>query len=152
MAPIVLTPHQIEAIEWVMEQLAGGSDLCAVRGLAGTGKTTLLPALRDHLARHGITAAIGAPTHRAAMILRRKGLDAGTVHGLALRPSFSLDYQRACQWLGSPVASLPYEDEVLHTDVEDVPWLVAEALNYNLDEARALKQQRQIYSAKRLLE
>lgn len=41
----------------------------ALGGLAGTGKTTLVKALEDAL---GVQAVFGAPTHKAASVLRRK--------------------------------------------------------------------------------
>ena len=64
----------------------------ALRGLAGTGKTTLIPAMREALSTDARPVLVGTPTHRAAMILRRKGVtDAATVHSLCLTPYFTED-------------------------------------------------------------
>jgi exodeoxyribonuclease-5 len=77
--------------------------LVALRGLAGTGKTTLIPALVKAFTDVGHTVHVGTPTHRAAMILRRKGVDAATIHHLALTPYFTAAYAEACAWLGTSV-------------------------------------------------
>src|SRR5262252_10164432 len=101
MPAIILTPHQQAAIDACVAALEEGATLFAIRGLAGTGKTSLIPPLLQALESIGIYASVGTPTHRAALILRRKGITkADTVHSLALLPSFSPDYARAARWLG----------------------------------------------------
>ena len=81
-----LTPKQHHAIDWVLGQLKAGTPVCAIHGLAGTGKSTLIPYLYEAVTAgsHG-DVAIGTPTHRAAAVLRAKGMhQAQTVHALAL--------------------------------------------------------------------
>ena len=148
-----LTPHQEEAIAWLVDHLTSGSTLVALRGLAGTGKTTLIPHLRDRLAARGISTAVGAPTHRAAVMLRQKGIeDAATIHALALIPSFTPDYANAVQWLGGQAMARPTAEDVEHPHVDGVPYLLAEACHGNLEDARALRGQRKQFSAQRLLD
>jgi exodeoxyribonuclease V len=148
-----LTPHQHAAVDWLVDHLTRGVPLVALRGLAGTGKTTLIPHLRDALHARGMTTAVGAPTHRAAVMLRQKGIeDAATVHALALIPSFSPDYANAVKWLGGQAIARPSAEDVEHPPVEDVPYLLAEACGGNLADARELKGQRRLFGAQRLLD
>src|SRR5262245_49989809 len=117
-AQIVLTPHQQNAIDWLMDHIVIDElPLVAVRGLAGTGKTSIIPHLREALKTRDIQTCVGSPTHRAAMILRRKGIDAETVHSLALTPYFRADYRRAMAWLGEDVPGKPDDAEQPHEDV-----------------------------------
>ena len=104
--PEHLTPHQQEALDWVVARIKAGAPLVALRGLAGTGKTTLIPTLRADLSTDTRPVLVGTPTHRAAMILRRKGvLDAATVHSLCLTPYFTPHYAAAVRWLGGYAAT-----------------------------------------------
>src|SRR5438045_3074941 len=98
--PESLTPHQQAALDWVVTRITAGAPLVALRGLAGTGKTTLIPALQAALTTTVRPVLVGTPTHRAAMILRRKGVEATTVHSLCLTPYFTEDYAAAVRWLG----------------------------------------------------
>ena len=105
MSEITLTPHQQHAITFVLDTLKASTTTLAIRGLAGTGKSALMPHLRTAIQEaHQCAVAIGAPTHRAAMILKQKGLaDADTIHSLAMRPRFDNAYQDACAMLGKPL-------------------------------------------------
>lgn len=138
---LTLTPHQQDAVRWLANAIGAGTPLIALRGLAGTGKTTLIPHLRAALQARDIPSVVGSPTHRAAMILRRKGIhDAGTVHTHALMPYFTPEYVRALRWLGGQ-AECKLEREP-QPDVDGLPWLLAEHCKANLNEARALQRQR----------
>ena len=111
-----LTPHQQNALDWVVTRIKTGAPLVALRGLAGTGKTTLIPTLRTDLSTDTRPVLVGTPTHRAAMILHRKGVtDAATVHSLCLTPYFTPQYAAAVRWLGgyaaTPLVASP-EDSV----------------------------------------
>ena len=172
MQPVMLTPHQQAAIDACVAAMEGGATLFAIRGLAGTGKTSLIPHLLQSLEARGIYASVGTPTHRAAMILRRKGITkADTVHSLALLPSFSPDYARAAGWLGENARAYWNDDDVDHGDVtlsadeqaaiaqiypdasfERLPWLVYEACKTDLAEGVHLRSQRGRWPVKRLLE
>lgn len=124
--PIVLTPHQCAAVNAALDALADGTQVFAIRGLAGTGKTTLIPHLRQ-LIRDTLktTTSVGSPTHRAARILKKKGVvDATTIHSLALTPYFKGDYAWACRWLGEdcPARASAIEDRT--PDIDGVPYLL----------------------------
>jgi exodeoxyribonuclease-5 len=98
--PVVLTSQQRQAVAFLVARIRAGTPLVALRGLAGTGKTTIIPALKQALEHCGLAVDIGAPTNRAAMILRAKGLEtADTVHSLALEPQFTAPYNTAVAWL-----------------------------------------------------
>ena len=148
---ITLTPHQQAAVDWLVTRLVAGEKLLALRGLAGTGKTSVIPALQAALRAHTLPTTIAAPTHRAAMIFRQKGLEAETVHSAALVPYFTADYRRACAWLGEmlPVRTGTPQD-VPHADVEGLPWLIYETVQPDLARGLALKRQRR-YTAQRRL-
>jgi exodeoxyribonuclease-5 len=150
-APIMLTPHQQAAIDWLVRRLFDGLPLLALRGLAGTGKTSIIPALQDALKLARLGSILAAPTHRAVMILRKKGLEAETVHSAALVPYFTADYRRACAWLGEELPTRPDEGEAeARADVDGLPWLVYEAVKPDLERGRALKRSRR-YKARRRL-
>jgi exodeoxyribonuclease-5 len=59
----------------------GGERIVTIGGYAGTGKTTLIVALRGELG-HSCCAYTG----KAAHVLRQKGCDAETIHSLIYRP------------------------------------------------------------------
>jgi hypothetical protein len=151
-APIMLTPQQQDAVNWLVSHVTAGEPLLALRGLAGTGKTSLIPALQTALRAEGRTTTLAAPTHRAAMILRTKGLDASTAHSTALVPYFTADYRRACAWLGE---ELPVPVDVQHRepqpDVDGLPWLVYAAVTPDLERGKALKRQRRYKAQRRLM-
>lgn len=89
------TPHQEDALRSLYQRFAAGDNIVSLTGLAGTGKTHILPHLKRILP-YEIT--ICAPTHRAAMILRRKGLQADTLHAACLVPIFTQPYNDAVAW------------------------------------------------------
>lgn len=149
---ITLTPHQQQAVDWIVDKLLSGTPLIALRGYAGCGKTVCVPVLQRLLEAQGLSVAVGAPTHRATMILRKKGIvGAETVHSLALTPYFNADYARAAAWLGEDVPCRWADDDPPHDDVGGLPWLVHEAVQPNLEKARALLRWGDRYPAKRRL-
>lgn len=100
MSDISPTPHQSAAMTTIVEGVKAGQPLQALKGLAGTGKTQCIPWLREQLAFAG-NVVVAAPTHRAASILRNKGIqDADTVHSLAMVPRFTPEYDSARIALG----------------------------------------------------
>ena len=87
----------------------------AVVGKAGSGKTLLLAELTKALAEAGVdvisgdyegrrrkdrrTAAILAPTNKAASVLRHRGVPATTIHRILYTPVYDPDYERIAEWL-----------------------------------------------------
>jgi len=159
-ADVTLSPHQLNAIDWLIDELTSGAPLVALRGLAGTGKSTCIPFLRDVLDGNGLASSIGAPTHRAAMILRRKGITgADTVHSLALTPSFTKDYVAACRWLTPDDVPPckhrdddPSHDEVLDDRGRAIPWLIADRIQPDWTRAWQLRNYGANYRAQRRLQ
>jgi hypothetical protein len=124
-----LTTDQANGVAFLLEHLLQGDRVVALRGFAGTGKTTLIPVLQQTLEAHGLAVAVGSPTHRAAMVLKRKGIPgATTLHRLALVPYFTKDYAEASRWLGEAVECHPETDEAPTPAVEGVPYLIATEL------------------------
>ncbi len=84
MEEIKLTPHQRVAVQaatrWARDP--GGALEMTLGGYAGTGKTTVLRFFRRYLSAAGIRIGVAAPTAKAVMELRRRGIPAATVHAL----------------------------------------------------------------------
>ncbi|MCC7321708.1 MAG: AAA family ATPase [Rubellimicrobium sp.] len=93
----------------------GPGAVAAVIGKAGSGKTMLLAALTRALAEAGVdivsgdwegrrrrdgrSAAILAPTNKAAAVLRARGVPATTIHRILYSPVYDPDYERVAEWL-----------------------------------------------------
>lgn len=153
MAPIVLTPHQTEAVQFLTDHLHDGDPIVALRGLAGTGKTSLIPALIDVLEQTGIPVTLGAPTHRAAMVLKKKGLPhADTVHAHALTPYFTGDYTKALRWLGGSCQCRLEDLANAQAAVDGVPWLVVERLKVTGHTPEVVKARARQHEPKKALE
>jgi hypothetical protein len=153
MSPIVLTTHQCDAVSWAVEQLSDGVPLLAIRGLAGVGKSSIIPALIEVLEGTGLPVTLGAPTHRAAMVLRKKGLEqADTVHSHALTPYFTGDYTKALRWLGGSCQCKVEDLANAHAAVDGVPWLVAERLAVTGQSAQVVQTRARMHEPKRALE
>jgi len=73
-----LNPSQQKVIE---EVLASQDRIHALQGLAGSGKTTTLEAVREGAERNGYVVEGFAPTSRAAGQLRDAGIQADTLQG-----------------------------------------------------------------------
>ena len=77
-----LNPSQQKAIE---EVLTSHDRIHGLQGLAGSGKTTTLEAIRDGAERNGYAVEGFAPTSRAAGQLRDAGIQADTLQGFLAR-------------------------------------------------------------------
>ena len=73
----MLTPHQQQVVDGILASKDQYISLC---GLAGTGKTTVLKHLYDLWSSSGLRVYVLAPTGKASMILRSKGVPATTIH------------------------------------------------------------------------
>lgn len=81
-AKLRLTTEQKEALAYLLAGLESGERRLALKGFAGTGKTTLVRFLCQRLGRSG-TLALTAPTNKAARVLADgAGRTAGTIHSL----------------------------------------------------------------------
>lgn len=94
---------------------SGKTQVYAVLGKAGSGKTMLLAKLGDALAEAGVdvisgdyegkarkdrrTLAILAPTNKAASVLRNCGVAATTIHRILYTPLYDPDYEKIAEWL-----------------------------------------------------
>ncbi|MGA0614551.1 ATP-dependent DNA helicase [Paracoccus sp. KR1-242] len=101
--------------EEVAPLTAGKGRVMAVIGKAGSGKTLLLAELTKTLKAAGVdiisgdyegrkrkdrrTAAILAPTNKAAFVLRMRGVPATTIHRILYTPVYDPDYERIADWL-----------------------------------------------------
>ncbi|MHB1937468.1 MAG: MobF family relaxase [Acidobacteriaceae bacterium] len=77
-----LNPSQQKVIE---EVLASQDRIYGLQGLAGSGKTTTLEAIREGAERNGYAVEGFAPTSRAAGQLRDAGIQADTLQGFLTR-------------------------------------------------------------------
>jgi exodeoxyribonuclease-5 len=96
-------------------QADGKSQVLAVVGKAGSGKTMLLGDLYHALKAAGVdivsgdyegrrrkdrrTMAILAPTNKAASVLRQRGVPATTIHRILYTPVYDPQYERIAEWL-----------------------------------------------------
>jgi conjugative relaxase-like TrwC/TraI family protein len=75
-------PHLNDAQRNAVEQVLTSSDqIQGVQGVAGSGKTLVLDAIRQGAEVHGFAVEGFAPTSRAAQQLRDSGVSAGTLQG-----------------------------------------------------------------------
>ena len=85
---IVLTDMQSQAIEsivrWYKDKNAVVNFILA--GMAGSGKTTLIPFIIEALNLPIYRIKFAAFTGKAAMVMRKKGLPASTIHSLIYKP------------------------------------------------------------------
>ncbi|MCJ7871726.1 AAA family ATPase [Marinovum sp. 2_MG-2023] len=93
----------------------GRSNVLAITGKAGSGKTLLLAELYKALKDAGVdivsgdwegrkrkdrrTLAILAPTNKAASVLRMRGVPATTIHRILYTPVYDPEYERIAEWL-----------------------------------------------------
>ncbi|PZX18372.1 exodeoxyribonuclease-5 [Palleronia aestuarii] len=93
----------------------GRSQVVAVTGKAGSGKTMLLAGLFREMRDAGVeivsgdyearrrkdrrTLAILAPTNKAASVLRGRGVPATTIHRILYTPVYDPQYEKIAEWL-----------------------------------------------------
>lgn len=130
-SPVTFSDDQAEAHDRVSEMLRlsgvnlddalltpvadGTSQVMAVIGKAGSGKTLLLAELYRALEGAGVevisgdyegkrrkerrTLAILAPTNKAASVLRNRGVPATTIHRILYTPVYDPEYEKIAEWL-----------------------------------------------------
>lgn len=93
----------------------GKSQVMAIMGKAGSGKTLLLAEFYKALEDAGVkivsgdyegkrkkdqrTLAILAPTNKAASVLRNRGVPATTIHRILYTPVYDPEYEKIADWL-----------------------------------------------------
>ncbi len=134
MGDVTLTADQQRACDYLARRLACGEWQTCLSGYAGTGKTTVVARLIDHLCEQGVSVFAAAPTHKAAQVLRRfidvPAAPAQTIHslfGLQLRPDASGGYTLA--WDGR---TRPPDGSVV---VVDEASMIGQALWRHIDAA-----------------
>lgn len=80
-----LSNEQKDVVKNILNQIEN-EQVITMGGYAGTGKSTILSTLVKALKNKGLSFAVGAYTGKATNVLRKKGLDASTIHSLIYRP------------------------------------------------------------------
>ncbi len=94
---MILTDEQSATI---MAIVSSTNPVEALTGYAGTGKTSCLPYLVQALLASGREVTIAAPTNKAALVLRSKGLEnATTYYRAAFRPVPTKPFKELSDWL-----------------------------------------------------
>ena len=75
-----LSPHQGGIADGIIADFNNGAMKRSLAGLAGTGKTTVAKYLYEYWRSEGRNVQVLAPTGKAAMVLRTKGVPATTIH------------------------------------------------------------------------
>ncbi len=113
----------------------GKTDVMAVLGKAGSGKTLLLAELTRALTAAGVetvsgdyegkrrkerrTLAILAPTNKAASVLRNRGVPATTIHRILYTPVYDPEYEKIAEWL-SGTGTRPVIDSLAIAGLTDL--------------------------------
>lgn len=84
LSEIELTPAQQKAVDLASSRLRAGAPLTTIFGVAGTGKSLVASRIAERLGSGQV--AFVAPTGKAALVLRKKGVPATTVHSLIYWP------------------------------------------------------------------
>ena len=81
---IELSPEQQEAKDKALQWLASSKEpIHRIFGYACTGKTTIIKSITDEIDGRIV---FGAYTGKAALVMRRKGTPARTIHSLVYKP------------------------------------------------------------------
>ncbi|GMG81420.1 AAA family ATPase [Paralimibaculum aggregatum] len=110
------------------------SEVIAVSGKAGSGKTVLLAGLGAALSEAGLAVvtpdwesrrkgrgrsyAVLAPTNKAASVLRGKGVAATTLHRILYTPVYDPEFEKIAEWLEDARKARP-ETDVLAPEALD---------------------------------
>lgn len=123
--PFTLKPDQANALHAVHHFLQDpAADVFVLRGSAGTGKTTLIPALLNTAIGLGIRIAMLSPTGRAARIMQTKVVNAFSANTDAVLPALTLHKFLYClrrMHCGEGVDDDERLIDLLFTTREDIP-------------------------------
>ena len=72
----------------VANEIQQGTNVVALTGKAGTGKSSCMIHLIRSLKEQGFQIQLMAPTNKAALVLMHKGLEAKTIHSALYAPNF----------------------------------------------------------------
>jgi conjugative relaxase-like TrwC/TraI family protein len=109
-------PHLSESQRRAVEQILASRDqVTALEGVAGSGKTTSLAAIREAAERDGFKVEGFAPTSRAAQKLAEAGIESSTLQRHLARTDEQRDGQKRLYVLDeSSLASTKQMNELLH--------------------------------------
>ena len=109
-------PHLSESQRTAVEQILASRDqVTALEGVAGTGKTTSLTAIREAATQEGYKIEGFAPTSRAAQKLAEAGIESSTLQRHLARSDEEHDGQKRLYVLDeSSLASTKQMNEFLH--------------------------------------
>ena len=83
---MILTVEQKDVVRNIVKEIKiNNSQIITFSGAAGTGKSTVLKVLMDILEKKGYSFCASAYTGKAANVLRKKGMNAQTIHSLIYR-------------------------------------------------------------------
>jgi conjugative relaxase-like TrwC/TraI family protein len=139
-------PHLSESQRQAVEQILASRDrVTALEGVAGSGKTTSLTAIREAAEREGYKVEGFAPTSRAAQKLAEAGIESSTLQRHLTRCNEMLDGQKRLYVLDeSSLASTKQMNEFLHSLKErDRVLLVGDIRQHQAVEAGTPYQQLQ---------
>jgi len=139
-------PHLSESQRRAVEQILASRDqVTALEGIAGSGKTTSLAAIREAAERDGYKVEGFAPTSRAAQKLAEAGIESSTLQRHLARTDERRDGQKRLYVLDeSSLASTKQMNELLHRLKErDRVLLVGDTRQHQAVEAGTPYQQLQ---------
>lgn len=114
---------QIAAALKMQQWLQSGKQSFALGGLAGTGKSTLIPEFVAGLEDDGRSVTIGTPTGKAASVVNKKlsrtrlRARANTIHSIAYRPTGSYKEATRLDPQGRPVRDPIFKETEFFADI-----------------------------------
>lgn len=132
--------HLTEGQAAAARSITGSHRLVVVEGAAGTGKTTMLSAANEQIAKEGRRIVAVSPTKRGALEMAKEiGVQGNSVHGMLVRAGASFDdhgrWRLPKEWKKQPAELAMDKDTVLVVDeVGMLDMNTAEALHAYCDD------------------